>query len=119
MNFRNLTAAFTLALAALALGCSNKCKSVCDDHKKCADAVPGEKDCDKFCDDTDNVADTASCGAQKDDFLDCMDGLKNVCDDSSCTAKLEAWNTCTSSYCQAHTTDAHCVAYFQDIGVVP
>jgi hypothetical protein len=117
MNLRKMMLVCAVALGGLAVGCGNKCKSTCEDGKKCADAEPSKKtaDCDKLCDDLDDLSDTANCSDQYDKLMDCADD-HDACDDNACAAEGSAWGACVGAYCVAHTTDAKCTAAGTDDG---
>jgi hypothetical protein len=117
MDFRKMMVVCAVALGGLAVGCSDKCKSSCEDGKKCANASATEKavDCGKFCDDIDNVSDAAGCNDQKDKLLDCEDGA-DACNSTSCSSQGTAWSTCVTTYCTAHPTDSKCTAFAADFG---
>jgi hypothetical protein len=115
MNLSKLLVVCAVALGGLAVGCGNKCKSLCDDEKKCADASDTVKnqDCDKQCDDLDKLSDAAKCNSQKDDLLDCEDGVKDKCSstDMSCNDKSTAFGACVLTYCTAHPDDSNCKTF--------
>lgn len=119
MNLNRIMVVCAFALGGLAVGCGDKCGSVCSDLKKCPDGTTFKPsvDCDKFCDDTDKLADDASCKSQKDDYLDCADGQKDVCSmtDTSCSDKRTALASCVTAYCVQHSTDAVCTNFEADI----
>lgn len=121
MNLKRMMVLCALALGSLAVGCGNKCKSACDDEKKCPSATgtPAALDCDTLCDDIDKVSDAASCGSQKDKLYDCEDGIKDKCaTDASnqCSSQNDAWTTCVLTYCTAHPDDADCKKFGTDFG---
>jgi hypothetical protein len=112
-----------LALAVLAVGCGDKCKSVCDEQKKCSDTVAGLPDgmtCDKLCDDVNGVSDASKCDKQRDDYYDCADKVEDKCDASSrntCDTQQSTWSDCIGTYCQAHPSDKDCKKFFDDFGI--
>jgi len=123
MNLNKIMVVCALALGGLAVGCGDKCKSLCDDDKKCADASDATKnrDCTKSCDDLDKVSDAGGCGSQKSDWLDCADGVKDKCSttDMSCNDKATALFTCITTYCLAHPDDSTCKSYEADTSGSP
>jgi hypothetical protein len=116
MDLSKMMVVCALALGGLALGCSDKCKSACEDQQKCANATAQQKalDCGKFCDDVNNVSDAAKCDDQRDKLLDCEDG-GNACSDTACASQALAWSTCVGTFCTAHPTDSNCTAIANDI----
>ncbi len=119
MNLNRMMVVCALALGGLAVGCGDKCKSLCEDGQKCSDASAAVKseDCGKQCDDLNKVSDAAGCNSQKDSALDCEDGIKDKCSgDTSCNDKLTAMLTCIVNYCTAHQTDSACTTYASDTG---
>jgi|SRR3954465_444857 hypothetical protein len=118
MDLRKMMVVCAVALSGLAVGCGgDKCKSSCDDAKKCADATAEQKaaDCGKTCDDLDSLSDAASCSDQYDKLWDCADD-HDVCDNNACAAEGTAWGTCVFAYCTAHPTDSKCTALGSDSG---
>lgn len=116
MNLNRMLVLCALAFGGLAVGCADKCKSVCDDEKKCSNSVIASgASCDTFCNDMDKLADASSCGSQKDDVIDCEDGAKDVCSVDTCASQKTAFGDCTGKYCDAHTDDATCAKYFGDL----
>jgi hypothetical protein len=118
MNLSKLLVVCAVALGGLAVGCGNKCKSECEDSKKCADATDADKnrDCDKACDDLDKVSDAAKCDSQKDKYFDCEDGKDQCATTDSCADQFTAFFTCVGTYCAAHSTDSACTAAAADSG---
>jgi hypothetical protein len=112
MDLRKLMPVLVLALAGMATACGNKCKSLCEDGKDCADATAAAKaeDCDKNCSDLDDLSDSADCGSQKDDWLSCEDDIDDICKPpaNACEKEGTALFTCLGTYCAAHTTDTKC-----------
>jgi hypothetical protein len=113
MNLKKMMVVCALALGGLAVGCGNKCKSLCEDGQKCPGADKSI-DCGKSCDDLDNVSSAASCDDQKNKLLDCEDGLSDKCNETSCASQIEAFGTCVGTYCAAHPTDSSCTAFIKD-----
>ncbi|HTQ02296.1 MAG TPA: hypothetical protein VMI54_00515 [Polyangiaceae bacterium] len=116
-----MMAVCALAVGALAMGCSDKCKSFCQDGQKCSagenNAIPSATDCGKLCDDLDSVASAATCDDEKNAYLDCESGVKDVCTDTSCEDKSTAFGTCIGTYCSAHNTDSSCTKFYADLGI--
>lgn len=109
MDLRKMMVVCAVALGGLAVGCGNKCKSSCEDGKKCADATAEQKaaDCGKVCDDLDSLSSAASCSDQYDKLMSCADD-HDACDNNACGAESAAWITCVGNYCTAHPTDTKC-----------
>ncbi len=118
MNLNRMMVVCALALGGLAVGCGNKCKSECDDSKKCADSSDAQKnvDCDKLCDDLDKVSDAAKCDSQKDSWLDCEDGKDQCAANDPCEDKFSSFFSCIGTYCGAHPTDSACTDAQKDLG---
>jgi hypothetical protein len=117
MDLRSLIKACALALAGLAFGCSDKCKSNCEDYKKCADATPDQKatDCGKECDNDQQAVDKANCSSQFDNFNNCESDQKDLCTapENACSSQREALVNCMAPFCLANPSNATCAEYLQ------
>jgi hypothetical protein len=120
MNLGQLMTLGALTLGGIALGCSDKCKSNCEDQQNCADATPAEKavDCGKRCDDAQQSVDKANCDDQFRSFNDCEAGLSNICtaSGSACAPQINALAVCLSPYCAKNPSDGTCMLYLGTSG---
>ena len=113
MDLKKMMPVLVLALAGLATACGDKCKSACEDEKKCstADAATKAQDCTKVCDDASSKADTYGCSSEYDDVVSCVSDLDDVCkfdQTKDCTSETAKYGACAIKYCTAHSTDAAC-----------
>lgn len=123
MKLNRMMVVCALALGSLAVGCADKCKTVCDDQRKCSDTAAGLPDgmtCDTFCEDRNAVSDASKCDKEFDAFNDCEEKVQDKCDAaarSTCNVQESAWSNCYGTYCQQHPNDKDCKKYFSDFGI--
>ena len=114
MNLSKMMLVPVFMLAGLATACGNDCVDGCEDKKDCADATAEQKaeDCDKACDDLEELSDSADCSDQFDDLMSCGSDIDDVCKppENACNTEGEAFFTCITKYCTAHTDDTKCAA---------
>ena len=115
MNLGQLMTMCALALGGIALGCSDKYQSTCEDQQKCANATPAEKavDCGKECDDAQQSVDKANCDDQFRSFNNCESDLSNICTPpgNACSTQISALAVCMTPYCTKNPSDMTCKLY--------
>lgn len=117
---RLMNAMLCLATPVLMLGlttCSDDaadtCVSLCEEQKDCPESEIS--DCDGYCKAATEYADTAGCGSQWEESLECMQD--NVtCDDdnpAACSSQDSAFETCVTNYCASN--QAYCATATADL----
>ena len=96
------------ALFAVA-GCSStnsECVDVCNRAKECG--TTNGVDCDQFCSDVTATAADADCSDQYTKYVDCQNGLTEICKLGQCTDEGSSVLACVAPYCAKNQTDPGC-----------